>query len=71
MDLLVRLSRIDHRKPSFREITRRSPAISIVPEIIRVVRGLSTPWTGATGTASLTFKHDQHNYCVHFSMPVE
>jgi len=31
---------------------------------------LSTPWTGATGKAMLTFHHDQHNYCVHFSMPV-
>jgi hypothetical protein len=31
---------------------------------------LSTPWPGATGTAELTFRHDQHNYCVHFSMPI-
>ncbi|HEV8246864.1 MAG TPA: dockerin [Polyangiaceae bacterium] len=31
---------------------------------------LSAPWSGSTGTASLTFAHDQHNYCVHFNMPV-
>lgn len=70
MDLLVRLSRIDHRNPisaKYLADHRRFPSFPI----IRVVRGLSTPWTGATGTASLTFKHDQHNYCVHFSMPVE
>jgi len=31
---------------------------------------LSTPWTGETGKVSLKFHHDEHNYCVHFSMPV-
>jgi hypothetical protein len=31
---------------------------------------LSTPWTGATGKVSLAFHHDEHNYCVHFSLPV-
>jgi len=32
---------------------------------------LSTPWPGPTGTADLTFHHDQHNYCVQFEMSVE
>jgi hypothetical protein len=32
---------------------------------------LSTSWPGPTGTADLTFHHDQHNYCVQFEMPVE
>lgn len=32
---------------------------------------LSIPWPGSTGTADLTFHHDQHNYCVQFEMPVE
>jgi hypothetical protein len=27
---------------------------------------LSNAWPGATGTAELTFHHDQHNYCVQF-----
>lgn len=31
---------------------------------------LSQPWTGDSGTASLTFHHDQHNYAVHFELPV-
>jgi hypothetical protein len=31
---------------------------------------LSSPWPGATGTASLSCHHDLHNYAVHFSMPV-
>jgi hypothetical protein len=31
---------------------------------------LSSKWTGITGTAQLSFHHDQRNYCVHFSMPV-
>jgi hypothetical protein len=31
---------------------------------------LSSPWTGATGVVMLTFHHDHHNYCVHFSMAV-
>jgi hypothetical protein len=42
--------------------------------IVSIVGGdqmnLSSPWTGATGTASLTFRHDQHNYGVHFAMAV-
>jgi hypothetical protein len=29
---------------------------------------LSAPWTGASGMAELSFHHDLHNYCVHFSM---
>ncbi len=31
---------------------------------------LSTPWPGATGTAFLTFHHDQRNYCVQFELQV-
>jgi len=31
---------------------------------------LSSPWPGDTGKATLTFNHDLHNYCVHFSIPV-
>jgi hypothetical protein len=27
-------------------------------------------WSGASGTASLTFRHNHYNYCVHFAMPV-
>jgi hypothetical protein len=29
---------------------------------------LSAPWPGASGTAMLSFRHDERNYCVHFSM---
>jgi hypothetical protein len=29
---------------------------------------LSAPWTGAGGTVMLAFRHDERNYCVHFSM---
>jgi hypothetical protein len=29
---------------------------------------LSAPWSGATGTAMLSFRHDEYNYCVHFTM---
>jgi hypothetical protein len=29
---------------------------------------LSAPWAGASGVVMLTFHHDEHNYCVHFSM---
>lgn len=31
---------------------------------------LSSVWTGPSGTANLTFHHDEHNYCVQFEMPV-
>jgi hypothetical protein len=31
---------------------------------------LSSPWSGPTGMAELAFHHDQHNYCVHFSVDV-
>jgi hypothetical protein len=31
---------------------------------------LSTPWTGASGTAALTFRSDQRNYCVQFEWPL-
>jgi hypothetical protein len=31
---------------------------------------LSAPWPGASGMAMLTFRHDHHNYAVHFAMPV-
>ena len=31
---------------------------------------LSVPWTGATGSADITFHSDQRNYCVSFEMPV-
>jgi hypothetical protein len=31
---------------------------------------LSAPWSGATGVTTLNFRHDHHNYCVHFAMPV-
>jgi hypothetical protein len=31
---------------------------------------LSLPWTGASGSADLTFHSDQRNYCVSFEMPV-
>lgn len=29
---------------------------------------LSAPWPGATGSISLSMHHDEHNYCVPFSM---
>lgn len=31
---------------------------------------LSAPWAGASGTATLDFRHDAYNYCVHFAMDV-
>jgi len=31
---------------------------------------LSNPWGGPSGTADLTFHHDQHNYCVQFEIPI-
>jgi hypothetical protein len=31
---------------------------------------LSSPWPGATGKASMAFRHDHRNYAVQFSMPV-
>lgn len=31
---------------------------------------LSSPWTGATGKAILSFHHNHYNYCVHFSSKV-
>jgi hypothetical protein len=31
---------------------------------------LSSPWTGPTGKATLTFHHNHYNYCVHFSSKV-
>ena len=31
---------------------------------------LSLPWTGASGSADITFHSDQRNYCVSFEMPV-
>lgn len=31
---------------------------------------LSEPWTGASGTAELSFHHDLYNYCVHFALDV-
>jgi hypothetical protein len=31
---------------------------------------LSSPWPGPTGTAFLTFHHDQHNYCAQFELAV-
>ena len=31
---------------------------------------LTAPWEGPTGTATLTFQHDQRNYAVAFRMPV-
>jgi hypothetical protein len=31
---------------------------------------LSVPWTGATGTADLSFWHEQYNYAVAFELPV-
>jgi hypothetical protein len=27
---------------------------------------LSAPWSGATGPATLSFRHDERNWCVHF-----
>lgn len=32
---------------------------------------LSAPWPGASGNASLAFRHDAYNYCVHFAMDVD
>ncbi len=32
---------------------------------------LSAPWPGASGTASLSYHHDERNFCVHFSMTEE
>jgi hypothetical protein len=31
---------------------------------------LSAPWSGATGKAELTFRHNHYNYCVHFAIEV-
>jgi hypothetical protein len=32
---------------------------------------LSEPWQGTSGKRTLSFHHDQYNYAVHFSMPVD
>jgi hypothetical protein len=32
---------------------------------------LSVPWAGASGTASLSYHHDERNFCAHFSMMEE
>ena len=32
---------------------------------------LSSPWTGATGTAAVAFRSDHSNYSVAFQMPVQ
>jgi len=46
------------------------PADTIIRNFTTDGFALSSPWTGATGTASLSFHHDLHNHAVHFSMPV-
>jgi hypothetical protein len=46
------------------------PADTIVRGTTQGGLTLSAPWSGPTGTASLSFHHDLHNYCVHFSMAV-
>jgi hypothetical protein len=43
---------------------------TIVQSIAGDTLTLSSPWTGATGKATLAFHHDQHNYCVHFAEDV-
>jgi hypothetical protein len=44
-------------------------ADTIVTQVANDTVTLSAPFTGTTGTAMLKFQHDQHNFCVHFSMP--
>jgi hypothetical protein len=50
------------------------PADTVVSSVLSQASGdqmtLSTPWTGPSGAAMLTFQHDNYNYCVHFAMPV-
>jgi hypothetical protein len=43
---------------------------TIVVSMMADTMTLSAPWTGASGMAELSFHHDLHNYCVHFSMAV-
>jgi hypothetical protein len=43
---------------------------TIVTSVSGAQINLSTPWTGASGPVQLTFRHNQYNYCVHFSMPI-
>jgi hypothetical protein len=43
--------------------------ITAIPAANRLT--LSKPWTGTTGTASLTLWHDQYNYAVAFELPVK
>jgi hypothetical protein len=63
------------RRGSFDLVTGGGlPADTIVSTVVTQASGdqvtLSAPWTGPTGAATLTFQHDNYNYCVHFAMPI-
>jgi hypothetical protein len=45
-------------------------ADTIVTQVANDTITLSAPFSGTAGSAMLQFQHDQHNFCVHFSMPV-
>jgi hypothetical protein len=46
------------------------PADTVLKSALPWGLTMSAPWPGATGTASLSFRHDLANYCVHFAMAV-
>jgi hypothetical protein len=46
------------------------PAETIIRNLTSDGFMLSAPWSGSTGTAELSFRHNLRNYAVHFSMPV-
>ena len=47
---------------------KRRAAVLTTPDANTIT--LSKPWTGESATVDLTLHHDQHNYAVHFSLPV-
>jgi hypothetical protein len=46
------------------------PADTVLKSALPWGLTMSAPWPGATGTASLSFRHDLANYCVHFAMAI-
>ena len=46
------------------------PADTVLKSAVPWGLTMSAPWPGATGTVTLSFRHDLANYCVHFAMPV-
>jgi hypothetical protein len=50
------------------QLPRETVVLAIDPTYSYIT--LSNPWPGETGTAELTFWHEQRNYCVDFQMSV-